>query len=809
PGADGLIAHLPMNEGQGVTTLDQTGNGHDAALVGGVAWSVGRFGQALQTDGLGASVTIPHSSALNLGANAGDFTVAFWTRIESGPNGEYRVLAKKGDDWDQRAFAMYLSPDSMDVSFAATTEASFNEGGFSNSQLAVGEWTHLTLVKRGLDLEFYLNGALDATDTLSAALLPNSGSIRLGDGPGDGAPNQAMYDDFRIYNQALSPEQIQQLPEAGEEGNDGGEDDGGGVGEELVLLTMDEGQGTTTADQSGRGHDAILSGGASWVTGHSGQGIQTNGVDGQIRIPHSSALNLGADNGDFTVVFRTRIEEGPTGDWRALAKKGENWEERAFGIYLSPDSNELTFSAATDSHFNEGGFALTEYVVGQWMHLAFVKRGASIELHVDGQLDSTEELNAPLKPNTGAIYLGDAPNDSGLTHATFDEFRILPRALTATELSALANEDASAALAAKSNGVLSASLSTASRTVSGPFSIEINFSDEVEGLTASDFQIANGAIGGLSSLSPSSYFATVTPAAEGIVTLQLPTGAVTGSDGSESAASNELSVVFGSSAPTPATPESHQVALRSGVSQRVTFAKTFLKPVVFTSVEAPENSPPLVVRLASLDASGFEVKVERLDGSEDAVSNLRLHAFAVEEGVYTIGEHGIKMEVGVVESPAAAGATAGWESSVPLTLVNEYNAPVVIGQVQSSNSERWSQFWWDRAADETIVVGHHVGRDPESDRESELVGYAVIESGPGVFQGSRFEAGDIDELISVSDGDIPLVTIIGNADDQGAFPHLIPSDEGLQAKARVDELGDQNEPVSGDGDSIGFWILQK
>ncbi|MEM7012697.1 MAG: LamG-like jellyroll fold domain-containing protein, partial [Verrucomicrobiota bacterium] len=348
PAPQQLLVHLPFEEGAGTTAENAAGDGGDATLNSGVTWATGQYGGGLLNDGLTGEIEISHSEELNLAANGGDFTVSFWVQGQDAPDGEWHTLAKKGGSWEERCFALFVDPDFNEITFAASTPNSFNEGGFSGVTLDPGVWLHITCVKRGQTIEFYANGEKRAEEVLTGPVQPNTGSIYLGAAPNDSNSINAIFDEFRIHSVALTAEQIRQLPAAGDgDGGNGGGGGGPGNGDALIVLAMNEGQGATTADQSGNGQNAQLQAGSAWTAGRFDGGIVTDGVGEGLVIPHNSDIDLGANGGDFSVAFWTKIESPPTGEWRVLAKKGDDWDQRAFGIYISPDSNELSFALAT------------------------------------------------------------------------------------------------------------------------------------------------------------------------------------------------------------------------------------------------------------------------------------------------------------------------------------------------------------------------------------------------------------------------------------------------------------------------------
>jgi hypothetical protein len=90
-------------------------------------------------------------------------------------------------------------------------------------------------------------------------------------------------------------------------------------------------------------------------------------------------------------------------------------------------------------------------------------------------------------------------------------------------------------------------LATASATVNGPFDVAVTFSGSVTGLAAGDFLIANGTATALTG-SDAAYTLTVTPAANGEVTVNLPAASCVDAQSQPNTAGNTLSVTY---APLP------------------------------------------------------------------------------------------------------------------------------------------------------------------------------------------------------------------------------------------------------------------
>jgi hypothetical protein len=163
-----------------------------------------------------------------------------------------------------------------------------------------------------------------------------------------------------------------------------------------------------------------------------------------------------------------------------------------------------------------------------------------------------------------------------------------------------------------------ADLARATATLSGPatvqtgaFDVGIAFSYPVTGLEPSDFQLTNGTAGALTG-SGASYSLRVTPVADGAVTIALPAGAATRSNGTGTLAATPLVVQADVTRPT--------VTLAGPTAiQRSTFTVTltFSEPV--TGLEVSD----LVVTRASaagLTGSGAVYQVQITPSSEGLVS---------------------------------------------------------------------------------------------------------------------------------------------------------------------------------------------
>ncbi|MCP5537013.1 MAG: cadherin domain-containing protein [Akkermansiaceae bacterium] len=166
--------------------------------------------------------------------------------------------------------------------------------------------------------------------------------------------------------------------------------------------------------------------------------------------------------------------------------------------------------------------------------------------------------------------------------------------------------------------------------------------------------------------------------------------------------------------------------------------------IIATPVYPNSSVPPVVTRIRNVSGSGFEVKIDRVDGQSGAVS-CDVSIIAVEEGVYTVASDGVKMEA-VKYTSTVTGSRNAWTAE-SRSYQNSYTSPVVIGQVMSANDPDWSTFWSHGSSrtevpdSSNLNVGKMVAEDPNDTRAAETVGYIVIESGNGTINGLAYTAG--------------------------------------------------------------------
>ncbi len=206
-----------FDDGSGTKAVDSSGNGRTAALVNGVTWVTGKIGDAVSANAARKQyISIP---AINLGGTR-SVTVTLWANRNYSTSGGHALFeATTNYNNSTTGFGFFPDDATCDGIQAALRG---NVGYVANcySQPSSGVWHHLAVVfdKRqtgGSQVAFYVDGVLQ---TPNRSLYASTNTNNFGNNPiylfsraGSTEFSSGMLDDLRIYNSALTAQQIQQI----------------------------------------------------------------------------------------------------------------------------------------------------------------------------------------------------------------------------------------------------------------------------------------------------------------------------------------------------------------------------------------------------------------------------------------------------------------------------------------------------------------------------------------------------------------------------------------------------------------------
>ncbi|MCU0274552.1 MAG: metallophosphoesterase, partial [Acidimicrobiales bacterium] len=421
-----------------------------ALLIGALVAPAARAQTAVQFDGTNDHVTMGQAAALG----APTFTLELWFQrlgagvtTSTGTGGVTAIpLLTKGRgeaDGDTRDMNYFLGIRGTDNVLVADfeegggqTQPGLNHPVAGTTPIVTGVWYHAAATYDGTTWRLYLNGRLDGTAVVGASRLPQAASLQhfgLGTaltstGVAAGYFN-GVIDEARVWGHARP---------------------GQGILDSLTLeiasapgllgrWSFDEGAGTVAGNSVAGSPAGTLVNGPTWVAGAPFElpsALDFNGTSGYVALGDPAVLDLA----QFTVEtwFRrdgagttTTTGTGGVTDAIPLVTKGRgeaetsnvdlNWFlglRGADGV-LCADFEEG--AAGASPSLNHPVIGVTPVTTGVWHHAAVTYDGATWNLYLDGNLETTLVVGQPCaSASTQPAALGSALTSAGTPAGYFD-----------------------------------------------------------------------------------------------------------------------------------------------------------------------------------------------------------------------------------------------------------------------------------------------------------------------------------------------------------------------------------------------------
>jgi alpha-L-fucosidase len=204
-------------------------------------------------------------------------------------------------------------------------------------------------------------------------------------------------------------------------------------------LRFNESSGATATDSTGNGWNATLAGGASFAAGKSGNALTLGGSGAYAALPAGVASGLD----DFTISAWVKLNS--VSNWARLFDFGTGTNAYMFLSPKNAATGVVRFAITTGGSGSEqkidGAAALP---TGVWTHVAVTLSGGTGTLYVNGTAVGTNAAMT-LKPSslgaTANNYIGKSQFGADpYLDGQVDDFRIVNRALTSSEIAALVTD---------------------------------------------------------------------------------------------------------------------------------------------------------------------------------------------------------------------------------------------------------------------------------------------------------------------------------------------------------------------------------
>jgi hypothetical protein len=207
---EGLVAAWSFDEGAGDTVKDVSGNGH-SGTISGAKWVDGKFGKALEFNGDGDQVLVPHNEALNI---QGELTVEAWV-LPKGWNPDLNSIAQKWEDASNRRQYQLTIYQQRNWWYVSDAGSNFPRAE-GKIEIKPDEWVHLAGTYDGQKLRSYTNGKFDVELAQANGIFTSDIPVVIG-GYGPKTPKctysqnrhfMGIIDEVRFWNKALSEAEI-------------------------------------------------------------------------------------------------------------------------------------------------------------------------------------------------------------------------------------------------------------------------------------------------------------------------------------------------------------------------------------------------------------------------------------------------------------------------------------------------------------------------------------------------------------------------------------------------------------------------
>ncbi len=440
PISTGLAGYWALDEGTGTSATDSSTNGSTGTLTNSPTWTTGQIGSAVDFDGVDDYIDVG-TAGLTLPTR---LTGALWVKVDDiafGKNHAFLSNRTSGNTgWSfgiNSGGTCSPNPDCRPIQFTIQGVATY----FSSAVVYEGQWTHVVFSWDGSTVNFFINGSPGGS--ASTGSMTTGTNLLLGTGgpsPGTAFLDGSL-DEVRIYNRALSADEVSELYHLTSPT---------GVDTSLKGYWSFNGKdvsGTTAYDRSGAGNTGTLTNGPTITEGRVGQALNffPNGSDNNSRMlitdPANGSLDFGS--GDFSVGFwmKGRGYSDQTSSLNVpLAKKNNDSAGTAGYAFYYTSSNLMTFrmgNGTTDYNIA----ALTNTVSDNGWHFYIGTRsGTTLTLFIDSIVAGSTTVSGSTS-NSENLAIGADDNggngNSRNVNAIIDEVRIYGTALTATQIQSL------------------------------------------------------------------------------------------------------------------------------------------------------------------------------------------------------------------------------------------------------------------------------------------------------------------------------------------------------------------------------------
>lgn len=345
---------------------------------------------------------------INTGSNStfgnSILSASAWVNFSSLAANQY-IIGKEVSSTPYGGWMMRIN-NSGKLDFSVSVGATNYLNEYSVANMVTGTWYHILGTYDGETINLYLDGKLVATNTSpSGTITTNAANVNIGRSEGFGRYLNGKIDEVKIYNIALTPEQVRQDMNAGAQLNFGTTanseasqlTDGAG-NPPIAYFPFDEKTGTTVNDISGNNNTGSFVNSPSWDQGKFGSAVRFNGS--------SNYISLGTSlNTSFVVPYSISVWVKPesisnTGQIPVIGGfYGINGTKNYLSLEMNTGKVWLDQWPPSDNQLK----STRTLPLNTWSHIEAVQTATTRSIYINGVLNVTD--------NSPETYTGGTPTD--------------------------------------------------------------------------------------------------------------------------------------------------------------------------------------------------------------------------------------------------------------------------------------------------------------------------------------------------------------------------------------------------------------
>lgn len=427
--SDGLVGYWKMDEaswnGTAGEVVDASGNGNHGTRNGDATTGSGKYGNGGFFDGNGDRVVIGDSDNFSFGANP--LTIASWVKFDSSGLGTYEMIVSQNAD----SFELNKNSSNqlrLEMRYSDDTVLRGNE--LTASLNEVNRWYFVVATFSPFDgtIKLYVDGEgqdVNYEDVKRGGILKNSVSdVYIGSrNTGPDCFNGSL-DETRVYNRALSPDEIKKLYEY--------------APGPVMHLKMDEKEGTTAFDTSGNGNYVTLGADGAgadvptWSsTGKMGSALRFDGIDDYTK---TSTSTLNGSQLKTALTVSAWVKTNSVSANQGIFSKGYNFGASQGLNFILRDSGKVNVWMG-DGIAASSLTSADSYSAGEWFHVSMTWDGLNRYIYINGKKDTNiSTFNGSINYNESASFVGSSWLTGSHFNGQIDDIRVYDYARTQKQI---------------------------------------------------------------------------------------------------------------------------------------------------------------------------------------------------------------------------------------------------------------------------------------------------------------------------------------------------------------------------------------